>query len=139
MGHGMSRFTLEPGSPNFPAPGKRMQHNMSPIVITKNGQPAGALGLPGGRMIVSVSAQLALGALDFKASAHEIVYAPRVHTDGGEPVAVSESMPEPVAAALTAMGHQLKRERVAGPSNLAIIDPATGKIDSASGRTLKLE
>lgn len=57
LGHGMSRFTLEPDSPNFPAPGERMQHNMAPTVILRDGRPRYVVGLPGGRMIVTVTAQ----------------------------------------------------------------------------------
>src|SRR5204863_8706166 len=59
MGHGMSRFDLDQGSPNAPAPGKRMIHNMAPTVLLgPGGQPWAAVGLPGGPKIVTVTAQL---------------------------------------------------------------------------------
>ncbi len=60
LNHGMSRFDYSPGSPNAPAGGKRMQHNMSPMLVLEGGRPAFAFGLPGGPKIVSVTAQLAL-------------------------------------------------------------------------------
>ena len=58
MGHGMSRFDLTDGSPNAPAAGKRMFHNMAPmILLAAEGQPYAAIGLPGGPKIVTVTAQ----------------------------------------------------------------------------------
>src|SRR5262249_20322551 len=33
LGHGMSRFDLAAGSPNEPAAGKRMAHNMAPAIL----------------------------------------------------------------------------------------------------------
>src|SRR5205085_5263883 len=33
LGHGMARFDLAAGSPNAPAAGKRMAHNMAPAVL----------------------------------------------------------------------------------------------------------
>ena len=61
LNHGMSPFTFSPGHPNAPAAGKRMQHNMSPMIVleAETGRPAFAFGLPGGPKIVNVTAQLA--------------------------------------------------------------------------------
>ncbi len=137
LGHGMSRFTLDPSSPNFPAPGKRMQHNMSPTLILRDGRPAFAIGLPGGRMIVTVTAQLAASLIDFRALAEKTVLAPRLHTEGKEPLTLSPQTPPPVTARLNFLGHQVRLGAVAGPANVAIIDPATGKIDSSAGRSLQ--
>src|SRR5262249_16779539 len=81
LAQAMSRFTLKTRSLNFPAPGKRMQHNMSPMMILRDGRPAYVVGMPGGRLIVTVTAQLMLSAIDFKASADDAVYAPRLHTE----------------------------------------------------------
>src|SRR5205085_4838018 len=59
MGHGMSRFDLAEGSPNAPAPGKRMFHNMAPtILLNSDGRPFAAGGLPGGPKLAPVTAQL---------------------------------------------------------------------------------
>jgi gamma-glutamyltranspeptidase/glutathione hydrolase len=132
----MSRFTLEPTSPNFPGPGKRMQHNMSPTILLRDGRLAGAVGLPGGRMIVTVTAQLVASVVDFKASAEKAVNAPRLHTEGAEPLTLSSNAPAALAAGLETRGHKLKRAGVAGAANAAIVNHQTGKIDFASGRKL---
>ena len=38
LNHGMSRFDYSPGHPNSPAPGKRMQHNMAPMIALRDGR-----------------------------------------------------------------------------------------------------
>lgn len=136
LGQGMSRFTLKPGSPNYPAPGKRMQHNMSPMVLLRDGRPAYLVGMPGGRAIVTVTTQLVVDIIDFKSSADDAVYAPRLHTEGEEPLTVSPKTPEAVVSGLAALGHQVKRAPIAGPANVAIIDWQKRKIDFSGGRKL---
>ena len=65
LGHGMSRFDFVPGSPNAPAPRKRMHHNMSPTIIMRDGKPWRAFGMPGGPKIVNVATQLIVNSIDF--------------------------------------------------------------------------
>jgi gamma-glutamyltranspeptidase / glutathione hydrolase len=118
MGHGMSRFDFVPGHPNAPRPGKRMHHNMSPMIITKNARPLAALGLPGGTKIVSVTTQLVIDLIDFKMTPEQAVKAPRVHTETDEPVAVSGNTLANAVDALTAMGHTIRTgQDVGGPPN----------------------
>jgi gamma-glutamyltranspeptidase/glutathione hydrolase len=144
LNHGMSRFDYSPGHPNAPAAGKRMQHNMAPMIALHEspsplrggarGGAAFALGMPGGPKIVSVTAQLAIGAIAFGATPAECVAAPRLHTDGNEPLQVSQHMPANVVAELEKLGHAVRREEdMGGPVNVLAIDPQTGKIDVASG------
>jgi gamma-glutamyltranspeptidase/glutathione hydrolase len=140
MGHGMSRFDFVPEHPNRPAAGKRMHHNMSPTIILKRGKPFAAIGLPGGPKIITVTAQLAIDLIDFKLDAAQTVAAPRVHTEGGEPLALSAWAPAPVFAALEAMGHTVTRgqriggapNEVAGNANAVVVQP-DGSLCAASG------
>jgi gamma-glutamyltranspeptidase/glutathione hydrolase len=135
MNHGMSRFDYVPGHPNAPAPGKRMQHNMSPTIVLHNGEPNLAFGLPGGPKIVSVTAQIALDLIAFGAPPAAAIDAPRLHTDGDEPIAVSQHMPDSVIAELEKYGHTIRREDdLGGPVNVLAIDSQTRKIDIASGK-----
>jgi gamma-glutamyltranspeptidase/glutathione hydrolase len=137
LNHGMSRFDYTPGHPNAPAPGKRMQHNMSPMIALRNGRAAFAFGLPGGPKIVSVTAQLALSTVGFGSTPAAAITAPRLHTDGSEPLQVSEEMPADVVAELEQRGHEIRREAdMGGPVNVLAIDPNTGEIDIASGETI---
>jgi gamma-glutamyltranspeptidase/glutathione hydrolase len=134
LNHGMSRFDYSPGHPNAPAARKRMQHNMAPTIALREGQPAFALGLPGGPKIVSVTAQLALNLIAFGATPAAAITAPRLHTEGDEPLTVSTHTPEPIVAELEILGHNIRREEdLGGPVNVLAVDPQTGKIDAASG------
>ena len=92
LGHGMSRFDYEPGHPNRPEPWKRMHHNMSPVIVLKDGKPFCTFGMPGGTKIVNVTAQLALNLTDFGLSPEEAIRAPRVHTEGADPIAVTTTL-----------------------------------------------
>jgi gamma-glutamyltranspeptidase/glutathione hydrolase len=122
LAHGMSRFTWGAPSPNNAEPGKRMLHNMSPLLMVKNGKPLGALGLAGGTRIPSATVQLTIGLLDFKASPAQTLDAPRLHTEGNEPLEVTKNLPDEVFNELQLMGHAVKRVAgVGGPLQAAIL------------------
>jgi gamma-glutamyltranspeptidase/glutathione hydrolase len=141
LGHGMSRFDLDGGSPNAPASGKRMAHNMAPAVILgPDGRPRAAVGMPGGTKIVTVTPQLVVSLLDLGLAPAEAVLAGRVHAEGAGPVAVSSAVPDPVVEGLRAIGHEVRRGQdeggppteIGGPANALAIDPATGGVSAAS-------
>jgi gamma-glutamyltranspeptidase/glutathione hydrolase len=141
MNHGMSRFDLTPGSPNTPAPGKRMVHNMAPTVLLgPDGKARGAVGLPGGPKIVTVTAQLTVSLVDFRATPAAAVTVGRVHAEADEPVAVSSAVPDAVIEELRALGHTVRRgQDVGGPpteiggmANALVIDPDTRTVSAAS-------
>jgi gamma-glutamyltranspeptidase/glutathione hydrolase len=141
MGHGMSRFDLAEGSPNFPAAGKRMFHNMAPMVLLGPGaRPWAAVGLPGGPKIVTVTAQLVVSLVDFKVAPIVAVSAPRVHVEADEPIAASATVPQRVIEELRAIGHTVSRgqnvgglpDEIGGKANAIVIDPATNDVLAAS-------
>lgn len=82
FGNGMSRFDPVPGRANSVAPGKRMLHNMSPLIITDGERPRCAIGLPGGRKIVNVASLLAHGVASFGLSCGQVIDLPRFHVEG---------------------------------------------------------
>jgi gamma-glutamyltranspeptidase/glutathione hydrolase len=125
VGHGMSRFTYEHGHPNAPAPGKRMFHNMSPLVGLRDGKPRVIIGMPGGPKIVNVSAQIAINLLDFGRSPADAIKHPRLHTQGAEPITVSPDVPDATVSELEKMGHKIEKlAAMGGPANAMIIDDA---------------
>jgi gamma-glutamyltranspeptidase/glutathione hydrolase len=140
MGHGMSRFDLAPGSPNAPAAGKRMQHNMSPLLIlTANGRPCAAIGTPGGTKIVPLTAELVVSLIDFRATPTAAVNAGRVHVETQEPVTVSPAISDTVIEELRALGHTVERAptvhgvpQIGGPANALVIDQSSGEVSAAS-------
>ena len=118
LGHGMSRFDPYPGLPNSVGPGKRPLNNVCPTIIRQPGRDV-AFGLRGGRRIVSVNLGLALHMLQ-GSSALDAVRAPRIHSEGYEPIEVTESMPPTVRTELTKMGHQLREAKsIGGNANIA--------------------
>jgi gamma-glutamyltranspeptidase/glutathione hydrolase len=135
VGHGMSRFDPVPGRPNSIAPGKRVLHNMSPMILTRGGEIAGAFGLPGGRKIVNVAAQMALSFVEFGLTPSQAVNAPRIHTEGREPVTVTGLSPE-VIESLTSRGHRIEsiQGRIGGPACAIMLDRETGCLLAASER-----
>jgi len=141
MGHGMSRFDLSAGSPNRPAPGKRMYHNMSPtLVLRPGGKPHAAVGLPGGQKIVTVTAQLVVNLIDFHATPAQAVKAGRVHAEADEPLAVSSAVPDSVIEELRAMGHTVRRgqdvggppNEIGGKANVILVNAERGTVQAAS-------
>ncbi len=89
LGNGMSRFNTEPGRPNSIAPGKRMLHNMSPLLIMNDEGCCCVTGLPGGRKIVNVAALMAYAVTRLGRTCGEALSMPRFHVEGPEEAEVS--------------------------------------------------
>jgi gamma-glutamyltranspeptidase/glutathione hydrolase len=133
LGHGMSRFDTNRASPNFPAPRKRPQHNMAPLVILRDGKPYAAFGLVGGPKIVTVTAQLAVNLIDFRADPPKAVSAPRIHTEGEEPILVTSNTGADVVKDLRDKGRRVKTvASIGGPANAVVIDPKTQHVQAAA-------
>jgi gamma-glutamyltranspeptidase/glutathione hydrolase len=82
LGHGMSRFDVNPKHPNAPGPGKRPLHNMCPCIVVKDGRPVIALGAVGGRRIPNTLCDVLIGRVGYGLPLAEAVQAPRMHTHG---------------------------------------------------------
>ena len=119
LGHGMCRLDPRPGLANSIAPRKRPLNNTAPLLLKLPDRDV-ALGLPGGRRLVGVSAQLAQRIVDFGATAYEAASAPRLHVLTHEPVEMTESVGAETIEAMRAMGHNVKAVKaVAGGAHIA--------------------
>lgn len=78
MNNGMMWFDPRPGRPNAIAAGKRPLANMCPIVATRGGTPAFAMGAAGGRQIVPALVQLTSFLLDLGLPLQEAFHTPRL-------------------------------------------------------------
>lgn len=135
LGHGMSKFAFKGPHPNYPFAGKRPQHNMSPLIVLHNGKPYAGLGMPGSKAIVTVTAQMVVNLIDFKATPQKAVSPPRIHTEGSGPIELTDDVPEPVRKELGKRGHKLKIQRFLGDeANIVVVDPATGHVEAAATR-----
>ncbi|MCC6362612.1 MAG: gamma-glutamyltransferase [Bryobacterales bacterium] len=106
LGHGMCRFDPRPGRPNSIGPRKRPLNNTCPTILRLPGRDV-ALGLRGGRRIVSVVTEMCRRIVDLQASGYEAVSAPRIHLEGQEPILALPSLDPAAVAALRALGHDL--------------------------------
>jgi gamma-glutamyltranspeptidase/glutathione hydrolase len=135
LGHGMSRFDPHPGLANSVAPGKRPLNNVCPTILRQPERNL-AFGLRGGRRIVSVELGIAQQLLQGRTMA-EVLDAPRLHTEGYDPIEVTQSMPNPLRRELEKMGHKLNvAEAIAGAVNIAGI--GTDRIPRAAGSRFAL-
>ncbi|HEX2477066.1 MAG TPA: gamma-glutamyltransferase [Lacipirellulaceae bacterium] len=133
LGHGMSRFNTNRSSPNFPAPRKRPQHNMSPLVVLRDGKPYAAFGLVGGPKIVTVTAQLAVNLIDFRADPQHVVSSPRIHTEGEEPIQVTADTHADAVNDLRMRGRRVRTvASIGGPANTIVIDPKMQHVQPAA-------
>lgn len=80
----MCLFDPHPGHALSVAPGKRVTTSMAPTIVTRDGAPAFALGLPGGLRIFGSAMQALVNLIDHGMSLQEAVEAPRLWTQGQE-------------------------------------------------------
>ena len=105
LGHGMCRLDPRPGRANSVAAGKRPLNNVAPIISRLPDRDI-ATGMPGGRRIISVGAQLAQRMIDFGASPYEAASAPRMHVQTHEPIEV-KGLSQHVMDEMKALGHEV--------------------------------
>ena len=124
LGHGVGRFDPRPGLPNSIGPRKQPLHNMSPVLIMKDGEPLLALGTPGGRTIVNNMMYFVLNLIDFKLSPDEALRMPRCHVESSEPVQIESRVGMPVISGLKRLGHKVTGiERLGGPGHVIMKGP----------------
>ncbi|MBI4904107.1 MAG: gamma-glutamyltransferase [Acidobacteria bacterium] len=105
-GHGMCRFDPHPGLANSPGPGKRPLNNVCPMILRQPHRDV-AIGLRGGRRIVSVALQMAQRLIDLDASVEDVLRVPRLHTIDGSTVEVSRDFAVEMRDALRARGYNI--------------------------------
>lgn len=119
----MFNFDPHPGRALSIAPGKRVFTSMAPMMVLRDGRLDVALGLPGALRIFPSALQAIVNLIDHGMTLQEAVEAPRVWTEGGV-LELEPGIPDSVADALAARGHQILRvPRVAGGMNAIRVDP----------------
>ena len=127
----MHNFDPRPGLALSVAPGKRVYTSMAPTIVLREGQPAFALGLPGGLRIFPSAFQAVLNLLDHGMTLQQAVEAPRIWTQGLA-LEIEPAIPDEVAAALAARGHQVTRVRTIGGGMNGIAFEADGSMTGAA-------
>lgn len=119
-------FTMEEGHPNRIAPNKRPFHTIIPAFVSKDDQPWLSFGVMGGAMQPQGHVQVMLNMVEFGMDPQEAIDAARFRHFSGTRVAIENLDPD-VAAALEAMGHELRSpDGVAFGGGQAILKLARG-------------
>ncbi len=131
----MSNFDPHPGRALSVAPGKRVPTSMAPMIVTRDGRPVFALGLPGGLRIFPSAFQAIVNLVDHGMSLQEAVEAPRLWTQGEE-VEIEAGYAEAGGdEALEARGHEVKVvPHVGGGMNAISFDADGGMTGAACWR-----
>jgi gamma-glutamyltranspeptidase/glutathione hydrolase len=106
LGHGMCRFDPHPGLENSPGSRKRPLNNVCPIIVRLPDRDV-AIGVRGGRRIVSVCTQFVQHIVDDGASVLAAASAPRIHILTGGPLEVSRNFDPGLRERLQALGHHI--------------------------------
>jgi gamma-glutamyltranspeptidase/glutathione hydrolase len=109
LNNGMALFDPRPGNNNSIAPHKAPLANGAQVIVLKDNKPFLAMGAPGGRGIITATAQVLINMFDYGMNLQDAIDAPRVHSEAvGKLVAVEPRIPETTRKVLENMGHQIK-------------------------------
>lgn len=98
---------------NAPGPGRRPRSSMSPMVVfDAEGRPVVAVGSPGGSAIIGYVAQALVAMLDWNLDPQQAINLPILLNRNGATQVEAVPAADALASALTAMGHQVKRETI---------------------------
>ena len=127
-------FSLDPDHPNCIAPGKRPMHTIIPGMISKDGKIVMSYGVMGGEYQAYGHMQLLTRMIDYGLDIQEAQDLPRVFPDPETGNVQAESgLPESLAAALRAKGHNLVApEKPIGGSQAIWIDWDEGVLTGGS-------
>lgn len=120
LGHGMSRFDVDPKHPNAPGPGKRPLHNMCPSVVTRGGKPVLAAGARGGRKIPNAIFEVLTQFALLDRSLSDSIAAPRPNTEGDATIAFEKAWPADEVDAFRRAGYDAKTAASATVSAVAL-------------------
>ncbi len=99
-------FSLDTGSPNALAAGKRPVHTLNAVLALEDDRPRFVCGTPGAHAQVQTSFQLTLGLVDFELDVQTAIEEPRWYHDG-EALHFEGRWPETTRHALAARGHRV--------------------------------
>jgi len=134
LNNSMAYCTFEPkGNPMDAFPGRRKLAGFCPMLVFKEGRPWIAVGSPGGHTIVQTVPQIVMNMVDFRMDVQLAIAAQRLSFVDPNVIALDEGIPEKTRQALSALGHQLKTQRLGNAHGLTIEYDAQGKPSRFTG------
>ncbi len=121
LGHGLSRFDVDPNHPNCPGPGKRPLNNMCPAILTKENRAVMAVGGRGGRKIPNAMiSYLSEYLLTDDCTLARALARPRFHTEGSLNMELEPGWTSEDATRLEEFGYKIRRSANATLSAVAL-------------------
>jgi gamma-glutamyltranspeptidase/glutathione hydrolase len=114
----LTDFNFEIDTANSPAPGKRPRSSISPTIVFDHGEPAVALGSPGGSTIITTVLQILVNHIDFHQSLPDALAAPRAASRNTASIQYEPGFEADKTVLMTKYGHVF--------SPIAEIGAATG-------------
>lgn len=131
----LSSFSLG-GGVNQLEPGKRPLHTLTPILLSKAGEPFLALGTPGAHGQVQSLIQILSYLLDYGLDLQEAIETPRWRHERGTELLVEARLPQAVRRMLSRRGHRILPQpawaRMMGGAQGILVDPQSGFYQGAA-------
>ena len=103
-----ANFSLDEGSDNCLAGGKRSYHTIIPGFLMRDGEAVGPFGVMGAFMQPQGQAEVIINTLDYHMNPQEALDAPRIQWIGGKKLQLEREAGEDIAQQLRAMGHEVE-------------------------------
>ena len=103
----LTGFSLDAGSPNVLAPGKRPVHTLNTVIALDGSSPRFVFGTPGAQAQVQTNFQLAVGLIDHGFDVQRAIEEPRWFHESGRALKLESRFGDATRKGLAAKGHEL--------------------------------
>ena len=103
-----ANFSLDEGSDNCLAGGKRSYHTIIPGFLSKDGKAVGPFGVMGGFMQPQGHVLVVVNTVDYHMNPQEALDAPRIQWTGGKHIQLEREVPAHIVQDLARRGHEVE-------------------------------
>ena len=103
-----ANFSLDEGSDNCLAGGKRSYHTIIPGFLMRDGEAVGPFGVMGAFMQPQGHVLVVVNTVDYHMNPQEALDAPRIQWTGGKHIQLEREVPAHIGLRLAEMGHQVE-------------------------------
>ena len=103
-----ANFSLDEGSDNCLAGGKKSYHTIIPGFLLKEGEAVGPFGVMGAFMQPQGHVQVVVNMVDYHMNPQEALDAPRMQWTGGKHIQLEREVPAHIGLKLARMGHEVE-------------------------------
>ena len=103
-----ANFSLDEGSDNCLAGGKRSYHTIIPGFLMRDGEAVGPFGVMGAFMQPQGHVQVVVNTVDYHMNPQEALDAPRIQWTGGKHIQLEREVPAHIAQDLARRGHEVE-------------------------------